>query len=181
MAGYYCITLAVRVNVRLSVGCQSVFSFPDHNLSKCQWSFTKLSVYINIVEIWFGIVNGQISPILDSYLPARNPYFHFRMITSVNINEFSPYLVYVLILWRYALGLLTGKFRQFLTELSARDTSALSFLVNNLSKYQWIFIQLGMCIDIMGICFGIANGRISSIFDSYLPAIQAYFTSRPIT
>ena len=35
---------------------------------------------------------------------------------------------------------------------------------DNLSKYQWIFTKLGMCIDIMEIWFGIANGQILSIF-----------------
>ena len=29
-----------------------------------------------------------------------------------------------------------------------------------------------MCIDVVEICFGNANGQISSIFDSYLPRIQ---------
>ena len=36
---------------------------------------------------------------------------------------------------------------------------------NNLSKYQGILTKPGMCIDIKEICFGIANGQISSIFD----------------
>ena len=36
------------------------FSFPDDNLSKLQWIFTKLGVCIDIMEIWFGIANGQI-------------------------------------------------------------------------------------------------------------------------
>ena len=31
--------------------------------------FTKLDMCIDIVEIWFGIVNGQIFFIFDSYLP----------------------------------------------------------------------------------------------------------------
>ena len=39
-----------------------------------------------------------------------------------------------------------------------------SFLDDNLSKHQWILTKLGMCIDIVDIWFGIANGRISSIF-----------------
>ena len=30
-------------------------------LSNCQWIFTKLGAYIDIVEIWFLIANGQIS------------------------------------------------------------------------------------------------------------------------
>ena len=61
-----------------------------------------------------------------------------------------------------------GKFRQFLTELSARDTPIFSFPGDNLSKHQWIFTKLGMCIDIVEIWFGIANGQISSIFDGVI-------------
>ena len=36
------------------------FSFPDDNLSKYQWIFTKLGMCIDNVEIWFWIANGQI-------------------------------------------------------------------------------------------------------------------------
>ena len=46
--------------------------------------------------------------------------------------------------------------------------SIFSFLDYNYTKYEWIFTKLGMCIDIVDICFGIANGRILSIFS--LPA-----------
>ena len=35
-------------------------SFPDDNFSKHQWIFTKFGIYIDIVELWFGIANGQI-------------------------------------------------------------------------------------------------------------------------
>ena len=43
------------------------FLFPDDNLSKYQWIITKLTLYlyIDIVEIWFGIANGQISSVFD--------------------------------------------------------------------------------------------------------------------
>ena len=57
-----------------------------------------------------------------------------------------------------------GKFRQFLTELSAQDTSIFSFPDDNLSKCQGILTKLGTCIDIKEIWFGIANWQIS-IFD----------------
>ena len=67
-----------------------------------------------------------------------------------------------------------GKFHQFLTELSAKDTSVFS-LMDNFSKYQWMFTKLGLCIDIVEIYFEIANGQISSISDNYLPAIHLYF------
>ena len=54
------------------------FSFPDDNLSKHQWIFTKLGIFIDIVEIWFGIANGQISSIFYGILSARDtPIFSF--------------------------------------------------------------------------------------------------------
>ena len=68
-----------------------------------------------------------------------------------------------------------GKFHQFLTELPASNTSVFSFLDDNLSKShlskshlsksQWIFTKLGLCSDVVEVCFGIANGQILSIFD----------------
>ena len=58
-----------------------------------------------------------------------------------------------------------GKFRQFLTKLSARDKSVFSFHDDNFSKCQWIFTKLGVCIDIMETWFGISDGQISSSFD----------------
>ena len=36
---------------------------------------------IDIVEIWIGIANRQISSNFDSYLPQTCPFFRFRMIT----------------------------------------------------------------------------------------------------
>ena len=47
--------------VRPSVIRPSIrFSFPDDNLSKHQWIFTKLGTCIDIVKVGFGIANGQI-------------------------------------------------------------------------------------------------------------------------
>ena len=40
-------------------------SFPHDNLSKHQWIFTKLGMCFDIVEIWFGIANGQILSAFD--------------------------------------------------------------------------------------------------------------------
>ena len=40
------------------------FSFLEDILSKHQCIFTKLGICIDIVEIWFGIANGQISSFL---------------------------------------------------------------------------------------------------------------------
>ena len=79
------------------------------------------------------------------------------MITSVNDNGFSPNLVCALIL-RSGFGLLMGKFLQF----SAHDTAVFSLPDDNFSKYQWFFTKPGMCIDIVEIQYGIANGQIST-------------------
>ena len=65
------------MSVRPSVVRPSVrFSFPDDNLSNHQWIFTKLGMCIDIVEIWFGIANEQISSYFDD-LPETRPYFRF--------------------------------------------------------------------------------------------------------
>ena len=72
--GYYGITLAVHVSVRLS----SVRIFTsDNNVSKCQWIFTKLGVCIDIVDIWFGIVNVQILSIFDELSARDTSVFSF--------------------------------------------------------------------------------------------------------
>ena len=56
------------------------------------------------------------------------------------------------------LAVCVSKFCQFLTELSTRDTSIFLFWDDNLGKNEWIFTKLGLCIDIVEIWFGIANG-----------------------
>ena len=55
------VCLSVRPSVsRTSVHPSVRFSFPDDNLSKHQRIFTKFGIFIDIVEIWFWIANGQI-------------------------------------------------------------------------------------------------------------------------
>ena len=73
----------VCLSVHSSVISTCVFSVPDDNSSRYQWIFTKLGVCISIVDLWFGIANGQISSVFDSYLHVTCPYFHFRTITWV--------------------------------------------------------------------------------------------------
>ena len=202
VAGYYGIMLAVHVSVH------QYFHF-WRITSKPQWIFTKLCVCIDVVEIWFATVNGQISSIFDWVICPRHvhyskyqwiitklgvcidivetclsyvyPYFCFRTITWVNLNRFSPNSVSALMLWRSGLWLLMGRFCQFFIKLSAGHTSIFSFPDDNFSKYQWIFTELGMCIDIEETWYGIADGQISSIFDSYLPATCPYFHFWTIT
>ena len=80
-------------------------------------------------------------------MTTTDPYFHLRMITLVNINVFSLNLLCALILKRYALGSLIGKFCQLMF--------VFSFLDDNFTKYQWIFTKLSVCIDVVDICFGL--------------------------
>ena len=49
--------------------------------------------------------------------------------------------------------------------VSVHPSVCISFLDDNLSKRQWIFTKLGMCIYIVEIWFRIANGQFSSNFD----------------
>ena len=51
----------------------------------------------------------------------------------------------------------------------------ISFLDDNLSKHQWIFTKLGMCIDIVEIWFEIADGQILSNFDGVICPIYTQF------
>ena len=103
---------SVCMSVHPSIVHPSVhISFLDDNLNKHQWIFTNFSMCIDIVELWFGIANGQ----------ETRPYFHFQMITC-KCQGILTKLVHALILRRFGLGLLMGKFRQCLIELSAHDT-----------------------------------------------------------
>ena len=66
------------VYVRLKYAHPSVFSFPDEDLGKYQWIFAKLGMCIDIVEIWFGIANGQIILIVEGDTCPR----HARILIS---------------------------------------------------------------------------------------------------
>ena len=61
---------------QLSLSSLPIFPFPNDNLSKHQWIFTKLGMCIDIVEIWFGIANriGQISTNFDGIICPRHAH-----------------------------------------------------------------------------------------------------------
>ena len=63
-----------------------------------------------------------------------------------------------------------GKVCQFLTQLPACDTSVFSFPDDNLSKYQWIFTKLGMCVDICRSSLGL----LMSKFCQFLTELSAH-------
>ena len=62
---YYIFTLDIRLSALPSSVWPSIVLFPENNLSKYQWIFTKLGMCIDIVEVWFGIANGQNSYFFD--------------------------------------------------------------------------------------------------------------------
>ena len=83
MVGYYGFMLDVRVSVGLSVR----FSFPDDNLCKHQWIFTKLGMCIDYVDIWFGIANGLYALTLRrSVLELLMGKFH-QMFTELSARD----------------------------------------------------------------------------------------------
>ena len=91
----------------------------------------------------------------------RPSVFHFWMTTLVNISGFSSNLVCAL--W---FGIANGQISSnFDRVICWRQLPIFSFPDDNLSKCQGILTKLGTCTcsDIK-ICFGIANGQISSIF-----------------
>ena len=64
-----------------SVSQSILFLFPDNNLSKHQWIFTKLAMCIDIVEIGLGLLMGNFRQFLTELSAGDTPYFHFRTIT----------------------------------------------------------------------------------------------------
>ena len=65
-------------SIRQLYVCLSVhFSFPDDNLSKRLWIFTKLGMCIDIVEIGFGLLMGKFRQIFMELSARDAPIFLF--------------------------------------------------------------------------------------------------------
>ena len=105
--------------------------------------------------------------ICDSYMLATRQCFYFRAVTKISIKGFLLNLECALIFWISAFTLLKGKFRPFLTDLSASSASVFFSQDSNLSKSQWIFTKFYMCIYIVEICFGITHWQISSFLTDF--------------
>ena len=68
-----CLSIGRSIS-RMSVHQSICISFPDDNLSKHQWIFTKHGMCIDIVEIWFEIANGQILSNFDGVTCPRHTH-----------------------------------------------------------------------------------------------------------
>ena len=77
VAGYYGFTLAIRLSVCPSVSRTSIrISFPDDNLSKHQWIFTKLCMCIDTVEICVEVLRpSQPNGVMSSAVSLPNHTF----------------------------------------------------------------------------------------------------------
>ena len=74
-------------------------------LSKLQWIFTKLGMCIDIVEIWFGIANGQNSSNFEGVICETCPY-----VLDDNWSKCQGILTKLVLTWRRSdLGSLIGK------------------------------------------------------------------------
>ena len=68
--------MCLSVHLSVSPSIRLYFVSGD-NLSKHQWIFTKLGLCIDIVKIWFGITDGQISSNFDGVVCLRHAQFSF--------------------------------------------------------------------------------------------------------
>ena len=66
-----------RIFMELSARDIPIFSFPDDNLSKQQGILTKLAIYIDIKEIWFGIADGKFRQNFTELSARDTPIFSF--------------------------------------------------------------------------------------------------------
>ena len=167
MAGYYGFTLVVCESVRLSIRRTSVpssvcFSFPDDNLSK--WIFTKLGMCIDIVEIWFGIANEQISSIFEAVISPRHAHFRFRTITWVNNKGFSPNLLYALTLRRSGLGLLWANFVKFLRSHLPKTCPYFRFRMITWVNYKEFSSNLLYALTLRRSSLGLLMGKFRKMF-----------------
>ena len=88
-----------------------IFYFPDDNLSKHQWIFTKCGMYIDIVENWFEIANGQISSKFYGVVCPR--HIHIFVFPDDNMSKYQGILTKLgtyIDMKEFSLGLLMSKF-----------------------------------------------------------------------
>ena len=73
---------------------------------------------IDIVEIWLGIANGQVSSNSDSYLPVKHRYFHFLEIANSKyqwiFTKLGMCIDFMAIMFRIANGQISSIFDGYL-------------------------------------------------------------------
>ena len=61
-------------------------------------------------------------------------------------------------------GIANGQISSIFDGVIARDTPIFSFPDDNLTKHQWIFTKLGMCIELRRSGLGLLMGKFRQIF-----------------
>ena len=151
--------LSVRPSIRLSVR----FSFPA-NLSKHQWIFTKLGMCTDIVEIWFGIANGQMLSNFYRVIYRDMPIFSFpddNLSKQTSMDFHQTWYVHCYcgdLVW----DSWWANFVKFWQSYLPGTCPYFPLLDDNLSKCQEILTKLGTCIDMKEIWFWIGLTELSA-------------------
>ena len=142
-----------------------VFSFPYDNFSKYGWIFTNFLCALILWGSGLGLLIGKFRQLLRE-LSARD-----TSVVSFQNDHFSQYqsiftilgiCIDIVICFRIANRPILFMFYRVVSpwHVSLFVSSVFSFPGDNFSKYQWIFMKLAMYIDIVEICFEIANMQI---------------------
>ena len=111
------------------------------------WYFAKFCIYIDIDNIWVGIVTRQFSQINNRVMALD-----IRILFPLNILRTNwwnwPNFGYALILTRSRLRLLHINFRKFLTWLWPLIVVRISFPLNNLRMCWWNLTKFCICVYI---------------------------------
>ena len=94
---------SVCLSVRPSVDVRpSGFKFPGDNWSKHQWIFTKLGMCIDIVKIYLGIANGQISSSFTELSARHTTMAGYYSLTFLLFTEYKPMEHMQILMARYS-------------------------------------------------------------------------------
>ena len=145
--------LSAHQSVICTLVSPSVFRFQTI-MSKYQWVFAKLGICIDIMEIWFRIIIGQISSIFDNNLPTTSVF-------SFAYNNLSKYQwictkldLCINKLYRPGLELLICKFHQFLTVICLQHLCGGELIISHFYLLVWFLTQSphGHCCRIQRTC-----------------------------
>ena len=160
MAGYYGIRLVVCVSIRIfcfqTVTWININGFSQNLVWDCKWA----------------------------HLVNFCPWHTHSFISGwwlVNINGLSPNFVCALVLWRSVLGLLMGKFCQFLTKLSARNMLYFHFRTITLVNINLFSPNLVCALILWWSALRLLMGKFRQFWRCYLTATHPYSNFRTIT
>ena len=87
------------LQIHVSATDMTIFWFPDDNLSKCRWIFTKFCICIDIVEMWFGIAFAKFSQFFDTVVCLQHD------IGGILLFHIFAHLSWRLTRWAYSISM----------------------------------------------------------------------------